>query len=271
MEAYKDWILRTIDETWNLFHKKFTALWDKHKDGSGEAYLLAIYNNPQLQLLVKQKFMKDLFHDTLGFGAAKMIRINLKNIFLYVQEIDEVFLSPLYSPPAAPKLISWCCPTVGKLKLNTDGCLKGNPWQAGYGGLLRDEAGTWIWGYYGKLGHCSSLEAEIWAIYKGLTILFQKGSRDVQIEFDSEQAINQILHGPTQHSPSKALIEDARFLLRRSNSSLGHTLRERNKAVDRLANMGVAQNEHVVFLDNPPIEVTTFLIDDMTGVSFVRD
>ncbi|XP_028123919.1 methylthioribose kinase-like [Camellia sinensis] len=73
-KAYKDWILRTIEETWNLFHKKFTALWDKHKDGSGEAYLPTIYNNPQLQLLVKQKFMKDLFHDTLGFGAAKMIR-----------------------------------------------------------------------------------------------------------------------------------------------------------------------------------------------------
>ncbi|THF94278.1 hypothetical protein TEA_023429 [Camellia sinensis var. sinensis] len=73
-KAYKDWILRTIDETWNLFHKKFTALWDKHEDGSGGAYLPAIYNNPQLQLLVKQKFMKDLFHDTLGFGASKMIR-----------------------------------------------------------------------------------------------------------------------------------------------------------------------------------------------------
>lgn len=73
-KAYKDWLLRTIEETWNLFHKKFTALWDKHKDGSGEAYLPAIYNNPQLQQLVKQKFMSDLFHDTLGFGAAKMIR-----------------------------------------------------------------------------------------------------------------------------------------------------------------------------------------------------
>lgn len=76
MQAYKDWLLRTIEETWNLFHKKFTALWDKHKDGSGEAYLPAIYNNPQLQQLVKQKFMSDLFHDTLGFGAAKMIRWN---------------------------------------------------------------------------------------------------------------------------------------------------------------------------------------------------
>ncbi|XP_050263531.1 methylthioribose kinase-like [Quercus robur] len=73
-KKYKEWILRTIEETWNLFRKKFIALWDEHKDGSGEAYLPAIYNNPELQQLVQEKFMDDLFHDTLGFGAAKMIR-----------------------------------------------------------------------------------------------------------------------------------------------------------------------------------------------------
>ncbi|CAK9187094.1 unnamed protein product [Ilex paraguariensis] len=73
-KVYKEWILKTIVETWNLFHKKFIVLWDEHRDGSGEAYLPDIYNNPELQLLVKQKYMKDLFHDTLGFGAAKMIR-----------------------------------------------------------------------------------------------------------------------------------------------------------------------------------------------------
>ncbi|CAK7330009.1 unnamed protein product [Dovyalis caffra] len=73
-KTYKEWILRTIKETWNLFYKKFTALWDEHKDGSGEAYLPGIYNNPELRQLVQKKFMQDLFHDTLGFGAAKMIR-----------------------------------------------------------------------------------------------------------------------------------------------------------------------------------------------------
>ncbi|KAL9141472.1 hypothetical protein ABFS82_14G106100 [Erythranthe guttata] len=73
-KLYKEWILKTISDTWNLFYEKFTALWDQHKDGPGEAYLPAIYNNSELQLLVKQKYMDDLFHDTLGFGAAKMIR-----------------------------------------------------------------------------------------------------------------------------------------------------------------------------------------------------
>ncbi|KAF4382372.1 hypothetical protein G4B88_011324 [Cannabis sativa] len=71
---YKEWILKTIEDTWNLFRKKFTALWDKHKDGSGEAYLPAIYNNPELQLLVQKKYFEDLLHDTVGFGSAKMIR-----------------------------------------------------------------------------------------------------------------------------------------------------------------------------------------------------
>ncbi|KAK8604453.1 hypothetical protein V6N13_099395 [Hibiscus sabdariffa] len=73
-KIYKEWLLKTIEETWNLFHQKFTALWDENKNGSGEAYLPAIYNNPELQKSVQEKYMKELFHDTLGFGAAKMIR-----------------------------------------------------------------------------------------------------------------------------------------------------------------------------------------------------
>lgn len=74
MQAYKEWILKTIADTWNLFHHKFIALWDEHKNGAGEAYLPGIYNNPDVQLLVQKKYMTDLFHDSLGFGAAKMIR-----------------------------------------------------------------------------------------------------------------------------------------------------------------------------------------------------
>lgn len=73
-KTYKEWILRTIEETWNLFRKKFVGLWELHKDGPGEAYLPAIYNNPELQQLVQNKYLTDLFHDSLGFGAAKMIR-----------------------------------------------------------------------------------------------------------------------------------------------------------------------------------------------------
>ncbi|KAJ0884213.1 putative S-methyl-5-thioribose kinase [Helianthus annuus] len=73
-KAYKAWIIDTIADTWNLFYKKFTSLWDIHKEGPGEAYLHDIYNDAELWELVKQKYMIDLFHDSLGFAAAKMIR-----------------------------------------------------------------------------------------------------------------------------------------------------------------------------------------------------
>ncbi|VAH38507.1 unnamed protein product [Triticum turgidum subsp. durum] len=73
-KAYKQWILKTIEESWNLFQQKFLGLWNKHKDGNGEAYLPAIYNNPELLSDVQKKYMTGLLHDSLGFGSAKMIR-----------------------------------------------------------------------------------------------------------------------------------------------------------------------------------------------------
>lgn len=121
---------------------------------------------------------------------------------------------------------------------------------------MRCETGTWLWGYHGKLGHCTSLEAEIRAIYQGLTILFQKRVTNVEVETDSEQATHQIQHGPNPNSPLKALIEAAKFLLQRCHCSLLHTLREGNKVADRFANLGVAQEEHIMILEDPPAEVT---------------
>jgi 5-methylthioribose kinase len=50
------------------------GLWNKHKDGNGEAFLPAIYNNPELLSVAQKKYMTSLFHDSLGFGSAKMIR-----------------------------------------------------------------------------------------------------------------------------------------------------------------------------------------------------
>uniref|UniRef100_A0A7N0UEE8 S-methyl-5-thioribose kinase n=1 Tax=Kalanchoe fedtschenkoi TaxID=63787 RepID=A0A7N0UEE8_KALFE len=73
-KAYKEWILSTTESTWNFFQTKFTALWDENKDGAGEAYLPTIYNNPELRQLTQNKYLLDLLHDSLGFGAAKMIR-----------------------------------------------------------------------------------------------------------------------------------------------------------------------------------------------------
>nr|CAB3476364.1 unnamed protein product [Digitaria exilis] len=72
--AYKKWILKIIEEYWNLFHKKFVELWNKHKEGNEEVYLPDIYNSNLLSLAQK-RYMTNLFHDSLGFGSAKIIRL----------------------------------------------------------------------------------------------------------------------------------------------------------------------------------------------------
>ncbi|KAL7175762.1 hypothetical protein ACSBR2_029368 [Camellia fascicularis] len=53
-----------------------------------------------------------------------------------------------------------------------EGSAKGEPGRASFGGVFRDERGTWILGYTRKLESADSLEAEIWGIYCGLTIIF---------------------------------------------------------------------------------------------------
>ncbi|MBA0815624.1 hypothetical protein Gohar_000384, partial [Gossypium harknessii] len=62
MQIYKEWRLKRMEQTWDLFHQKL------NKDESGKAYLPAIYN------LIQEEYMKELFHDTLGFSVAEMIR-----------------------------------------------------------------------------------------------------------------------------------------------------------------------------------------------------
>ena len=72
--------------------------------------------------------------------------------------------------------------------MNTDGSARGDPGPAGYGGVFRDE----LYGYYGKLRDISSLEAEVWGIYKGLAIILEKGLNGIEVEIDSEEAMKLI-------------------------------------------------------------------------------
>lgn len=58
--------------------------------------------------------------------------------------------------------IRWIFPPCGWYKLNSDGASKGNLVGAGCGGLVRDDAGTWVKGFGMHLGHCSAFTAELW-------------------------------------------------------------------------------------------------------------
>lgn len=42
-------------------------------------------------------------------------------------------------------ITKWLKPILGRVKLNSDGCSKGNPGRSGGGSLLRSDSGMLIW------------------------------------------------------------------------------------------------------------------------------
>jgi hypothetical protein len=63
--------------------------------------------------------------------------------------------------------VCWYPPPEGYIKVNVDGSSFGNPGNAGFGGLLRNDNGAWIHGFSGSCGIASNLLAELSTIRRG--------------------------------------------------------------------------------------------------------
>jgi len=159
---------------------------------------------------------------------------------------------------------------AGKFKLNTDGSSRGNPGKAGYGGVIRDDCGCWILGFYGRLEDCSSLEAELWGIFRGLELVQSQSMEALEVDSDSTTAITMINEGDSAHSPHAVLIQECKALMANTGCTLRHILREGNKVADKLANLGVDQDEKWVSHISPPDDIIPLLEADMRGVAFER-
>ena len=75
-QEYCRWIARTLMGTWEAFIETFLRLWNESaaKAAVGDAYPASVYNSPQLLKAAQDRFVHELYVDTIGFAAAKMIR-----------------------------------------------------------------------------------------------------------------------------------------------------------------------------------------------------
>ena len=74
-DAYRDWILAQAERVWSGFERRFLELW--RAAPAGDAYpasLFAFADDRAAMEKERARFMRVLFEETLGFGAAKMIR-----------------------------------------------------------------------------------------------------------------------------------------------------------------------------------------------------
>src|SRR6201993_1484810 len=121
---------------------------------------------------------------------------------------------------------------------HSDGGARGNPGPAGFGVVIKDEAGRKVAALSEYLGHQTNNFAEYQGLIAALEYALQHGPKALKLISDSELLVRQVkgiykVKSPTLqdlHGRAKQLIAQLDWF------SIGHALREHNQEADRLAN-----------------------------------
>ncbi|GER38152.1 polynucleotidyl transferase, partial [Striga asiatica] len=160
-------------------------------------------------------------------------------------------------------MISWVMPQDRTIKVNVDGSVKSQNGEATAAGIIRDSQATWLGGFVHRIGIAQVLESELWSIYDGLLLCWNKGFRRVELETDSLEAVKMIsslrFMGHPQHGIIKAIME----LLDRSwICSISHIHREANSCADWLATHHDEMQLDFLELRQPPSSLIPLLVAD---------
>ncbi|GLJ29202.1 hypothetical protein SUGI_0575960 [Cryptomeria japonica] len=159
----------------------------------------------------------------------------------------------------------WELPSKGWVKLNFDGAAKGNPRQAGYGGIIRNDEGSILGCIAGNMGIATNNEVEAWAMARGIKLCVEQGYNMVEVEGDSQIIINAVMQQNIPNWKLQQYLDDIRQnLMQIQQYKVAHVYREANKATDWLANMGVKADRETKFikLDGWSDDIITIVRND---------
>ena len=170
------------------------------------------------------------------------------------------------------RLIAWVPPQEGWLKLNTDGGSHGNPGVATAGGVIRDVNGIWGGGFAVNIGICTAPLAELWGVYYGLFLAWERRARRVELEVDSQIVVGFLTTGISDSHPLSFLVRLCYgFLSKDWIVRVSHVYREANRLVDGLANYAFTLPLGFHLFGSAPDCVTPILLEDANGVSRIRN
>ena len=128
---------------------------------------------------------------------------------------------------------------------NIDGGARGNPGPAGWGAVVRDEAGGTVAELYGALPHSTNNVAEYSGLLAALEWCREHGAGVVHIKSDSLLLVQQMKGVyKVKNEGLKPLHGKARLLSHDiGRVTFEHVRRELNKDADRLANVAMDEAE----------------------------
>ncbi|PRQ52155.1 putative ribonuclease H-like domain-containing protein [Rosa chinensis] len=155
-------------------------------------------------------------------------------------------------------------------KLNVDGARSING-KIGVGGVLRDSTGAWVSGFYANLGCGSVLQAEAWGLLLGLQMAISHHAHHLLVESDSQVLVSLVQHDVDDLHPLKTITDCCQTLQRQLHScDLKHVYREVNQVADILSKFGLDAEIGVHFMEQPPPQVNSSLLDDLCGSPRIR-
>jgi ribonuclease HI len=169
--------------------------------------------------------------------------------------------------------VSWTPPPHDHYKVNVDGSHKKSSGISTCGGLIRDSNGKCIRGFYNRLGSCSAVWAELWALHIGIEMANQLNIKNVIFEMDSLVVVNMVNLGSSPNAFLQPLLQEVTTLLHHPgwSTSVCHVYREANRCADLLANLGhTSLDFNCNFIDVFSPTLKLLLEDDVRGVSFPR-
>ncbi|KAG7568097.1 Ribonuclease H domain [Arabidopsis thaliana x Arabidopsis arenosa] len=162
-------------------------------------------------------------------------------------------------------------PQSGWVKLNTDGASRGNPGLATTGGVLRDEAGEYCGGFAVNIGKCTAPLAELWGVYYGLYIAWEKQITQVELEVDSELVVGFLKTGIDDSHPLSFLVRLCHgFIAKDWTVRVSHVYREANRLADGLANYAFTLPLGFHALSVVPIDFASIVREDALGFTQPR-
>ena len=127
---------------------------------------------------------------------------------------------------------------------NVDGGARGNPGPAGYGAVLKDEAGEVLAELYDGIGINTNNVAEYRGLIAALEWALEHGHTRLHVKSDSLLIVQQMLGAyRVKHEGLIPLYQRARMLAAKiGNVTFEHVRREYNTEADRLSNLGMDSN-----------------------------
>jgi ribonuclease HI len=170
--------------------------------------------------------------------------LNLLSSYVQNSVVDIISsFSPSTPAVSIEKHIRWNNNNFDCAILNVDGSCFDNPIRAGFGGLIRNSAGSFLAGFSGFLPSTSDiLQAELTAIFHGLSMAKEMEIVELVCYSDSLLSINLIVGNTPRFHVYAVLIQEIKVLLSQANYALYHTLREGNQYADSLAKRGASSD-----------------------------